>query len=100
MGAFKHISAGVMVLMFSASLQAQTLTRDLLDQSLTLGRGYLLNHQRDNGGFDYEYDFIEREVEAGTYQHPYSDYQRFSIRNYHNWLRDLNSDGPKERSNV
>lgn len=47
-----------------------------------------------------EYDFIEQEVKAGTYQHPYSDYQRFSIRNYHNWVGGLNSRQTEKHSRV
>ncbi len=47
-----------------------------------------------------EYDFIEHEVATGTYRHPYADYQRFSIRNYHNWLHDLGSNEPAGQSNV
>ena len=36
-----------------------------------------------------EYDYIESKVEDGTYQHPYADYQRFSIANYLNWLKAI-----------
>ena len=47
-----------------------------------------------------EYDFIENEVAVGTYEHPYSDYQRFSIRNYHKWISDLNSKIGEEHARV
>lgn len=36
-----------------------------------------------------EYDHIDRQVQEGTYLHPYVDYQQFSIRNYHAWLKSL-----------
>ena len=32
-----------------------------------------------------EWDFIEGEVDAGTYQHPDVDYQKFSIHKYRAW---------------
>jgi urea carboxylase len=36
-----------------------------------------------------EYDEIAARVEDGTYEHCYADYQRFSIRAYHEWLREI-----------
>ncbi len=36
------------------------LTRDMLDQSLSLGRQFMLNNQRPDGRFHYEYDFVAR----------------------------------------
>lgn len=38
------------------------LSRELLDQSLALGRGYMLAHQRQGGNFDYEYDFVAQRL--------------------------------------
>ncbi len=43
-----------------------------------------------------EYDFTEAKVQAGTYEHPYVDYQRFSIANYHAWLRDIAPESAQE----
>ena len=36
----------------------KTLTRDILDESLELGTQFLLNNQKPNGNFNYEYDFV------------------------------------------
>lgn len=41
-----------------------------------------------------EYDYIEREVEEGTYKHPEVGYQRFSSRLYRQWLAGID---PTER---
>ena len=38
------------------------LTSEILDQSLAVGRDYLLNSQRSEGNFIYEYDFVARKV--------------------------------------
>ena len=44
------------------------LTRSILDQSLALGRRYMLDHQDRLGGFDYEYDFVRRRYSAADSQ--------------------------------
>ncbi|QMU60808.1 MAG: carboxyltransferase domain-containing protein [Gammaproteobacteria bacterium] len=36
-----------------------------------------------------EFKFIDSQVEDGSYEHPYVDYQRFSLRNYKAWLADI-----------
>jgi urea carboxylase len=36
-----------------------------------------------------EFDYIEREVEDGSYQHPQVTYQRFSSRAYREWLAGI-----------
>jgi urea carboxylase len=36
-----------------------------------------------------EYDAVAAAVEDGSYEHCYADYQRFSIKAYHEWLRSL-----------
>jgi len=41
------------------------LTREILDRSLDLGRRFLLNRQRPDGRFVYEYDFLKRRVRRG-----------------------------------
>lgn len=41
-----------------------------------------------------EYDYVEQKVAEGTYQHVISDFQKFSIRRYHAWLRTID---PSER---
>jgi len=40
-----------------------------------------------------EYDDVAARVEEGTYEHCYSDYQRFSIRAYHDWVRAVTAGG-------
>ena len=40
----------------------KTLTRDILDESLELGTQFLLNNQKPNGNFNYEYDFVNGEM--------------------------------------
>ena len=39
-----------------------------------------------------EYDYIERRVEEGTYVHNVAAYAKFSIREYHAWLKTLDMD--------
>jgi KipI family sensor histidine kinase inhibitor len=39
-----------------------------------------------------EYDEVAARVEDGSYEHSYVDYQRFSIRAYHDWLNGLAAD--------
>ncbi len=39
-----------------------------------------------------EYDYIEAKVEEGSYKHNYFDYQRFSIGQYHDWLKTIDHD--------
>jgi allophanate hydrolase subunit 1 len=36
-----------------------------------------------------EYDFIEAKMAEGMYRHDFVDYQRFSIRSYHAWLKTI-----------
>ncbi len=38
------------------------LNRQILDESLLLGRSFILNNQKDEGNFNYEYNFIDRKV--------------------------------------
>lgn len=40
---------------------SKVVTRPILDRSLALGTRYLLVHQRPEGNFDYEYDWLEKE---------------------------------------
>ncbi len=47
-----------------------------------------------------EYDFIDNQVISGTYEHPYSDYQRFSIQNYRNWIRKLSPEKHRRQTRV
>ena len=39
-----------------------------------------------------EYDFVDAQVDDGVYEHPYADYQRFSLHNYKAWLADIEGD--------
>ncbi|MDA7948534.1 MAG: carboxyltransferase domain-containing protein [Hyphomicrobiaceae bacterium] len=43
-----------------------------------------------------EYDYIDAKVQDGSYEHPYVDYQRFSIANYHSWVKAITADGDRE----
>ena len=36
------------------------LSRDLLERSLELGTSFLLHNQKEQGNFQYEYDFVKR----------------------------------------
>ncbi|MDD5026377.1 MAG: hypothetical protein PHH13_03300 [Candidatus Peribacteraceae bacterium] len=47
---------------------APVLNRALLDESLALGRGYLLANQKEEGNFNYEYDFLARTYSTGDNQ--------------------------------
>ncbi|HAI98820.1 TPA: hypothetical protein DCL30_04795 [Candidatus Peribacteria bacterium] len=47
---------------------AAVLSRALLDESLALGRGYLLANQKEEGNFNYEYDFLTRAYSTGDNQ--------------------------------
>lgn len=40
-----------------------------------------------------EYDHVAAQVEAGTYEHSFVDYQKFSIRRYREWLQPLQASG-------
>jgi len=44
------------------------LTRDILQQSLGLGRQFLINNQKPAGNFNYEYDFVTRALAQGDSQ--------------------------------
>lgn len=46
----------------------KTLTREILDESLNLGTQFLLNNQKLEGNFNYEYDFINRSFSEGDNQ--------------------------------
>lgn len=48
--------------------QAGDLNREMLDSSLELGRSFLLNNQKPEGNFNYEYNFLTREIEPGDSQ--------------------------------
>lgn len=43
-------------------------TRSFLDESLSLGRSFLLNNQKRAGNFNYEYDFIKKSYPKGDNQ--------------------------------
>ncbi len=45
-----------------------TLTRDILQASLRLGRQFLLNNQKPEGNFRYRYDFIKKRMARGDNQ--------------------------------
>ena len=36
-----------------------------------------------------EYQWIEAQVEDGTYEHPEVGYQKFSVRAYRTWLAEI-----------
>ena len=44
------------------------LTTEILDESLRLGQEFLLKNQKDNGSFNYEYDFVNDEFTKGDSQ--------------------------------
>jgi urea carboxylase len=39
-----------------------------------------------------EYDYLDAQVTAGTYQHPSVDYQMFSVARYRDWLREIDKE--------
>jgi KipI family sensor histidine kinase inhibitor len=39
-----------------------------------------------------EYDYVDGKVQDGTYNHNLVEYQRFSIREYHAWLKSIDTD--------
>lgn len=45
--------------------EARQLTRDILDESLSLGRSFILRNQKREGNFFYEYDFVTKETLKG-----------------------------------
>ena len=49
-------------------IHSSELTRDLLDESLQLGKRFLLANQKEDGSFNYEYDFIEDKFSPGDSQ--------------------------------
>ena len=44
------------------------LTRKILDESLNLGRQFMINNQKPDGNFNYQYDFVEREIDEDDNQ--------------------------------
>ncbi|MCZ6676096.1 MAG: hypothetical protein O7E52_02475 [Candidatus Poribacteria bacterium] len=44
------------------------LTREILDRSLELGAQFMLNHQKPEGNFDYEYDWVKKTYTPGIFQ--------------------------------
>ncbi len=40
--------------------RSKPLTREILDKSLSLGAQFMLNNQKPEGIFDYQYDWIQR----------------------------------------
>ena len=46
----------------------QPLTRVILDRSLELGTEFMLNHQKPEGNFDYEYNWIKKTYTPGNFQ--------------------------------
>ncbi len=44
------------------------LNRDILLESLDLGRSYMINNQKPEGNFNYQYDFVKKELEADDSQ--------------------------------
>ena len=46
----------------------QPLTRAILDRSLELGTEFMLNHQKPEGNFDYEYNWIKKTYTPGNFQ--------------------------------
>jgi UDP-N-acetylmuramoyl-tripeptide--D-alanyl-D-alanine ligase len=60
----RYIVIIVLLSIFAGQARSETLTRELLDQSLALGRQYFLNHQQVTGSFDYEYNIIKKKSPA------------------------------------
>ena len=50
---------------FSNGKIIENLNCDILDVSLLLGTQFLLNNQRPEGNFNYEYDWINKEFNKG-----------------------------------
>jgi len=44
------------------------LSRDILRQSLNLGRRFLINNQKPAGNFNYQYDFVRKEMDPADSQ--------------------------------
>ena len=44
------------------NLDEKKLTREILDESLDLGTQFILNNQKDEGNFNYEYDFVNKQM--------------------------------------
>lgn len=49
-------------------VHSQELSEEVLDQSLTLCKQFLLANQKENGSFNYEYDFVNDEFSSGDSQ--------------------------------
>ncbi len=60
----KHTSAYA----YAKEQCSKLLTREILDESLTLGTRFLLNNQKTAGNFTYEYDWINRSYTQGDNQ--------------------------------
>jgi allophanate hydrolase subunit 1 len=43
-----------------------------------------------------EYDYIAAQVEDGSYEHAFVDYQRFSIKAYHAWLNGFTANAEEK----
>ncbi|MFH0770264.1 MAG: hypothetical protein V1926_02700 [Candidatus Peregrinibacteria bacterium] len=52
----------------SSQVSLQKLTRAILDESLGLGKSFLLANQKKEGNFNYQYDFVEKTFSADDNQ--------------------------------
>ena len=58
----------LVILFYGLGCSEAALDRKILDNSLELGRGFLLSHQKEAGNFSYEYDWINRTFSRGDNQ--------------------------------
>ena len=50
-------------LTWSTHEHESTLTREILEKSFALGRRFMINNQKPEGNFNYQYDFVNKEMD-------------------------------------
>ncbi len=78
---WKILSGGILILLGTISyvavryhtslltyVHSPALTEEVLDQSLELCKQFLISNQKENGSFNYEYDFVNDEFSPGDSQ--------------------------------
>jgi UDP-N-acetylmuramoyl-tripeptide--D-alanyl-D-alanine ligase len=67
-GTLSLVTFFVLLVASCRSEQPRRLNRAILDRSLELGTQFMINHQKPEGNFDYEYDWIKKTYTPGDFQ--------------------------------
>jgi len=96
---------------WKAHKRENKLTREILQESLNLGRQFLINNQKRAGNFNYQYDFVKKEMDkddsqvrqAGTlwglalmYQYEQDSKNRVALEKGLKFFFDHTQEGPGE----